>query len=190
MEPSGNHAPRSSTAKIFAVASRARWLVPLIALSAIALSLLELDIGPVAWNKPVAETAGRVAGLTGEQSVCIFLALTMLIYWGIRERQEAAADLVVAAAWLTGIPGMAIVAGWVVKGAKFVFATLKRKVYEQIRSEGHAEGHAEGHSEGHAEGHAEGRQEANAEWQAWWQRRTAHGEFVLDPNDPPPHSTG
>ncbi len=48
-----------------------------------------------------------------------------------------------------------------------MFATLKRKVYEQIRSEGHAEG----------------RQEANAEWQAWWQRRTATGEFVSDPND-------
>ena len=182
MKPSGNHGPISGTAKIFAVASRARWLVPLIALSAIALSLLELDIGPVVWNKPVAETAGRVAGLTGEQSVCIFLALTMLIYWVIRERQEAAADLVVAAAWLTGVPGMTIAAGWVVKGAKFVFATLKRKVYEQIKDEGHAEGHAAGH----AAGHAEGRQEANAEWQVWWRRRTATGEFVSDPNDPPP----
>ena len=171
-EPDSNHAPRSGTAKILAIASRSRWLVPLIALAAIALSLLELDNGPVGWNKPVAETAGRVAGLTGEQSVCIFLALIMLIYWGIRERQEAAADLAIAAAWLTGVPGMTIVAGWTVPGVRIVFATLKRKVYEQIRSEGHAEG----------------RQEANAEWRAWWQRRTATGEFVSDPNDPPPES--
>ena len=78
MEPDGNHAPRSSTAKILAIASRSRWLVPLVALAAIALSLLELDIGPVGWNKPVAKTAGRAAGLTGEQSVCICLALIML----------------------------------------------------------------------------------------------------------------
>ena len=69
MEPDSNHAPRSGTAKILAIASRSRWLVPLIALAAIALSLLELDIGPVGWNNPVAETAGRVANLTGEQSV-------------------------------------------------------------------------------------------------------------------------
>ena len=174
METDSNPAPRSTTAKILTIASRSRWLVPLVALAVIALSLLELDIGPAGWNKPVTETAGRVAGLTGERSVCIFLALIMLTYWGIRERREAVADLTIAAAWLTGVPGMTTVAGWMVRGAKIVFATLKRKVYEQIRSEGHAEGHAEG------------RQEANAEWQAWWQRRTATGEFVSDLNDPPP----
>ena len=170
MEPDSNHSPQSSTAKIRAIVSRSRWLVPLVALAVIALSLLELDIGPAGWNKLVTGTAGRISALTGERSVCIFLALIMLTYWGIRERREAVADLTIAAAWLTGVPGMTIVAGWMVRGAKIVFATLKRKVYEQIRSEGHAEG----------------RQEANAEWQAWWQRRTATGEFVSDPNDPPP----
>ena len=72
-----------------------------------------------------------------------------------------------AAAWLTGIPGMTTAAGWVVKGARIMFATLRRKVYEQILDEGRAE--------------------ANAEWQAWWQRRTNTGVFVPDPDDPPPY---
>ena len=170
METGSNHAPQPNTAKIRAIATRARWLVPLIALTAIALSLLELDIGPVSWAKPIGETAGRVAWITGEAAICIFLALTVLVYWGVRERQEAAADLAIMAAWLTGIPGMTVVAGWIVKGTKWMFATLKRKVYEQIR----------------AEGHAEGRQEADAEWQSWWRRRTTTGVFVPDPDDPPP----
>jgi hypothetical protein len=170
MESDSSPAPRSGTGKILAIASPSRWLVPLVALAVIALSVLELDIGLAGWNKSVAETAGRVAVLTGDRSVCIFLALVMLIYWGIRERREAAADLAIAVAWLTGAPGMTMVAGWVVTGARIVFSTLRRKVYEQIRSEGHAEG----------------RQEANAEWQVWWRRRTATGEFVSDPNDPPP----
>ena len=157
-------------------------MVPLMALTAIALSLLKLDIGPVAWTKPVDQAAGRVTWITGETTICIVLALTVLAYWVVREREAAAVDLAIAAAWLTGIPGMAMLAGWIVKGTKIMFATLRRKVYEQIRAEGRAEGHTEGHSEGHIAGRAE----ANAEWQAWWQRRTKTGTFVPDPEDPPP----
>lgn len=164
----------SKTARFRAIATRARWLVPLIALTAIALSALELDIGPVHWAKPIVETAGRVTRITGESAVSVLLAITMLVYWVVRERQEALEDLAIVAAWLTGIPGMTMVAGWIVKGTKIMFATLRKKVYEQIRAEGHAEGHAEG------------RQEADAEWQSWWQRRTKTGAFVPDPNDPPP----
>ena len=59
-----------------------------------------------------------------------------------------------------------------------MFATIKRKMYEQIRSEGIAEGRVEGI--------AEGRVETNAEWQAWLDRRTSTGVFVPDDNDPPP----
>ena len=55
-----NRKTKSDTARIRAIATRARWLVPLIALATIALSLLKLDIGPVGWTKPVEETAGRV----------------------------------------------------------------------------------------------------------------------------------
>ena len=106
----------------------------------------------------------------------------MLTYWAVRERREAVADLAIAAAWLTGIPGMMTVAEWTVKGTKIMFAALKRKVYEQIRDEGRVEGKAEGH--------AEGRTEADAEWRAWWQRRTKTGVFVPDPDDPPPDRPG
>ena len=166
------------TARIWAIAARARWMVPLMALTAIALSLLKLDVGPVAWTKPIDQAAGRVTWLTGETTICIVLALTVLAYWVVREREAAAADLAIAAAWLTGIPGMAMLAGWIVKGTRIMFATLRRKVYEQIRAEGHAEGHNEGHIAGRAE--------ADAEWQAWWQRRTKTGTFVPDPDDPPP----
>ena len=55
-----------------------------------------------------------------------------------------------------------------------MFATIKRKMYEQIRSEGREEGITEG------------RVETNAEWQAWLDRRTSTGVFVPDDNDPPP----
>lgn len=168
-----NEKTKSNTVKMRAIATRARWLVPLAALATIALSLLKLDVGPVGWAKPVEETAGRVTWITGEPAICIFLALTVLTYWTVRERREAAVDLAIVAAWLTGIPGMTIFAGWIVKGTKIMFATLKRKVYEQIRDEGREEGHAE----------------ANAEWRAWWQRRTKTGVFVPDPDDPPPDSS-
>ena len=193
-----NEESKSSAARMRAIAVRARWLVPLIALATIALSLLKLDVGPVGWAKPVEETAGRVTWIAGEPAICILLSLTVLTYWAVRERREAAADLAMAAAWLTGIPGMTIVAGWIVKGTKIMFATLKRKVYEQIRDEGRVEGHAEGRTEGHAEGrmegHAEGRMEGHAEasteWRAWLQRRTRTGTFVPDPDDPPPDRSG
>lgn len=174
MEQDGNNEPRSKTAKIRAIAASARWLVPLTALAVIALSRCEPDIGAASWAKAIGETVAKATGITGEAAICIFLACTVLVYWAVRERREAAADLAIAMARLSGIPGMATVAGWVVKGATFMFATLKRKVYEQIRSEGRAEG----------------RQETNAEWQAWWRRRTATGEFVSNPDDPPPHLSG
>ena len=170
MEKDDNNRQQTNVARIRAIATRARWLAPLIALTTIGLSALELDTGPVSWAKPIEETAGRVTWTTGESAVCVFLALTMLIYWTVRERQAVVADLVIAAAWLTGIPGMSMVGTWVVKGTKIMFATLKRKVYEQIHADGHAAGRAEGH----------------AEWQAWWRRRTITGVFVPDPNDPPP----
>ena len=50
-----------------------------------------------------------------------------------------------------------------------MFATIKRKVYEQIL--------------------ADGRKRANAEWDAWLERRTRTGVFVPDDNDPPPSHT-
>ena len=92
-----NDETKSSAARMRAIATRARWLVPLIALATIVLSLLKLDVGPVGWAKPVEETAGRVTWIAGEPAICILLSLTVLTYWAVRERREAA-DLAMSAA--------------------------------------------------------------------------------------------
>ena len=64
-----------------------------------------------------------------------------------------------------------------------MFATIKRKMYEQIRSEGIAEGREEGI--------AEGRVETNAEWQAWLDdaRMALRRLSFPDDTDPPPDAT-
>ena len=47
-----------------------------------------------------------------------------------------------------------------------MFATIKRKIHEQILDDG--------------------RKQANAEWDAWLERQMKAGVFVPDDNDPPP----
>ena len=63
-----------------------------------------------------------------------------------------------------------------------MFAAIKRRMYEQVRSEGRVEGIVEGREEGVAEG----RVETNAERQAWLDCRTNTGVFVPDDDDPSP----
>ena len=120
----------------------------------------------------------RIGRLVPDPVACIVLASVILLYWGAKERQDAATLLGILAGWLTGIPGMSTVGQWSVRGAVYMFATIKRKVYEQIL--------ADGRSQGHSEGHVEGRQQTNAEWDAWPERRTRTGVFIPDDNDPPP----
>ena len=60
-----------------------------------------------------------------------------------------------------------------------MFATIKRKVYEQILADGRAQGHSEGREEGRAEG-----REMLQRWQDWNRRRVdaeARGERFEEP---------
>ena len=165
------------------VARGAKWLVPATALVAGASSMLRLSITPEGWvNETVCDAAATIDKFTPDPAPGLAVAGVALTYWCIKERDEAAAVLNALAGWLTGIPGADRVIRWGIKGLNFMFATIKRKMYEQIRAEGHVEGHAQGR----VEGRAESRREADAEWQAWLQRRTATGSFVHDDNDPPP----
>ena len=178
---------RSRTTLIRHAARSGKWLIPLAALAAIALSLLRLNVTPEGWqSERVCAAAEGLGRLVPDPVACIALASLMLIYWGAREREDAAALLGALAGWLTGIPGMATLGQWAMKGAMHMFATIKRKVYEQILADGRSQGHSEGRDIGREEGQSVGRQQANAEWDAWLERQMKAGVFVPDDNDPPP----
>ena len=183
MENSNPAGGSGKTAIIWNAARGTKWLVPLVALTAIAFSLLRLNVTPEGWQSArVCETAAEIGRLVPDPVACIVLASVILLYWGAKERQDAATLLGILAGWLTGIPGLSTVGRWAVRGAVYMFATIKRKVYEQIL----ADGRSQGRSEGQAEGRTEGRQQTNAEWNAWLERRTRTGVFIPDDNDPPP----
>lgn len=151
---------------IKAVARGTKWLVPVAALAIGLLSLLRLNITPERWlNESICEAVG-IAGFALDPVPCLTIAGITLTYWCVKERDEATAALGVLAGWLTGIPGVDRLILLGIKGLNTMFATIKRKMYEQIRSEG--------------------RVESNTEWRAWLQRRMASGTFVPDDNDPPP----
>lgn len=148
-----------------------KWLVPIMALAIGGLSLLRLNVTPERWlNQSICEAAEGIAGFTPDPAPCLTIAGITLTYWCIKERNEAAAVLVLLAGWLTGIPGVDRLILLGIKGLSVMFATIKRKMYEQIR--------------------ADNRAESNAEWRAWLQRRMASGTFVPDDKDPPPDQRG
>ena len=195
MENGNSAGSGGKTAIIWNAARGTKWLVPLTALAAITFSLLRLNVTPEGWqSEKVCEAAAELGRLVPDPVACIVLASVILLYWGAKERKDAAALLGILAGWLTGIPGMATAGRWAVRGAIYMFATIKRKVYEQILADGRSQGHTEGHSEGlyegrkegRSEGRTEGRQQTNAEWDAWLERRTGTGVFIPDENDPPP----
>ena len=170
----GNVAGSGRTALIRNAARGGKCLIPVAALAAIALSLLRLSVTPEGWqSERVCAAVEGLGRLVPDPVACIALASLMLIYWGARERGEAAALAGLLAGWLTGVPGMTALVRGAVKGAVYMFATIKRKVYEQIL----------------ADGRSDGRKRANAEWDAWLERRTRTGVFVPDDNDPPPSHT-
>ena len=144
--------------------------MPVAALAIGLLSLSRLNITPERWlNESICEAVG-IARFTLDPVPCLTIAGITLTYWCIKERDEATAALGALAGWLTGIPGVDRVILLGIKGFAIMFATIKRKVYEQIR--------------------ADNRAESNAEWRAWLQRRMASGTFVPDDKDPPPDQRG
>ena len=184
---------RGRTALIRNAARSGKWLIPIAALAAIALSLLRLNLTPASWqSERVCAAVDGLGRLVPDPVVCVGLASLMLIYWGAREREDAAALLGTLAGWLTGIPGMATLARGAVKGGVYMFATIKRKVYEQILADGRAQGHSEGRKAGRGEGREEGldeglragRRETQQRWEEWNRRRMqaeARGERFEEP---------
>lgn len=164
----------------------ARWLTLFLALYAIALSLPKFGFWPDGWQVPISRTIQSAIGVNDETVVCLALASLVLSYWGSKEGKEAASDLARITGFLSGLPWVATVSAWVVKGAAFMFKTLRRKATELIRDEALAEGRDEGRAEGRDEGRAEGRVEEAAKWQAWLERRISANPDLLDENDPPP----
>ena len=146
--------------------------MPITALAAIALSLLRQSVTPERWlNESVCNAVAEIDRLAPDPAPCLAVSVVALAYWCVKERDEAAALLGALAGWLTGIPGIDRVILLGIKGLNIMFATIKRKMYEQIR----------------AEGSAETRREVNAEWESWLQRRMTSGVFVPDDNDPSPN---
>ena len=181
--------------KIRAAARGTKWLVPITALAAIALSLLRLTVTPERWlNESVCDAAAGIARFAPDPAPCLALAGVALAYWVVKERDEAAAALGTLAGWLTGIPGVDRLIPLGIKGLTIMFATIKKMMYEQIREEGRERGLEQGREEGLErglergleQGREEGREENDAEWDDWLQRRMATGDFVPDDNDPPP----
>ena len=176
---------RGRTALIRNAARSGKWLIPIAALAAIALSLLRLNLTPAGWqSERVCAAVDGLGRLVPDPVVCVGLASLMLIYWGAREREDAAALAGTLAGWLTGIPGMATLARGAVKGGVYMFATIKRKVYEQILADGRAQGHSEGREAGRDEGILAGRREMLQLWEEWNRRRMqaeARGERFEEP---------
>ena len=186
---------RGRSALIRSAARGGKWLIPIAALAAIALSLLRLNLTPEGWqSERVCAAVDGLGRLVPDPVVCVGLASLMLIYWGAREREDAAALLGTLAGWLTGIPGMATLARGAVRGAIYMFATIKRKVYEQILADGRAQGHSEGRAQGHSEGRVEGRDEGVQAgrremlrlWEEWNRRRLAAEDRGERFEEPPP----
>ena len=183
----GNPASNGRSALIRNAARSGKWLIPVAALAAIALSLLRLNLTPAGWqSERVCAAVDGLGRLVPDPVVCIGLASLMLIYWGAREREEAVALLATLAGWLTGIPGMAALARGAIKGGVYMFATIKRKVYEQILADGRAQGHSEGREEGRDEGIQAGRRETQQLWQEWNRRRLAAEARGERFEEPPP----
>ena len=172
---------RGRTALIRNAARGGKWLIPVVALAAIALSLLRLNVTPEGWqSERVCAAVDGLGRLVPDPVVCVSLASLMLIYWGAREREEAAALLGALAGWATGIPGVTALVRGAVIGGVYMFATIKRKVYEQIL----ADGRAQGRDEGLDEGIQAGRRETQQRWEEWNRRRLeaqARGERFEEP---------
>ena len=168
----------------------ARWALLLVALYAIALALPRLPFWPGHWQIPVSDGIKKVTGIADEAVVCIALASAVISYLSAREGRATARDLVKIAGFVSGLPWVTTISGWMIKGAVIVFKTLRRKVEDVIREEARAEARAELREEVHAEVReevrAEGRVEESAKWRSWLERRLEANPDLLDENDPPP----
>ena len=165
---------------IYKIGRGAKWVVPLTAISAAAVSIARLSITPPGWLQKAAETAGNVAPLDADPIVCLTLSAVTLTYWLSRDGWESILRLF----------------------AMFKYATADREERERIarrahnegrneglsegRIEGRNEGLSEGRNEGRVEGRMEGHGEAQAKIQSWWEQATNGGTQPPSLDNPPP----
>ena len=179
-EPQREPDDDSNGGVIYKIGRGAKWVVPLTAISAAAVSIARLSITPAGWLQKAAETAESVTPLDPDPIVCLTLSAVTLTYWLSRDGWESILRLF----------------------AMFKYATADRKERERIARRAHARGRDEGLNEGRKEGLSEGRMEglnegrsegrieahgeAQARIQAWWEQATNGGTQPPSLDNPPP----
>ena len=141
---------------IYKIGRGAKWVVPLTAISAAAVSIARLSITPPGWLQKAAETAENVTPLDPDPIVCLTLSAVTLTYWLSRDGWESILRLF----------------------AMFKYATADRQERERIARRAHARGRDEGLSEG--------RNEAQDNIRAWWEEATNGGTQPPSLDNPPP----
>ena len=150
----------SSGGVIYKIGRGAKWVVPLTAISAAAVSIARLSITPPGWLRKAAETAESVTPLDPDPIVCLALSAVTLTYWLSRDGWESILRLF----------------------AMFKYATADREERNRIERRARARGRDEGLSAGRIEGHGE----AQARIQAWWEEATNGGTQPPSLDNPPP----
>ena len=145
-----------SDSVIYKIGRGSKWIVPVTALSAAAVSTARLTITSPGWLQKAAAAAEDVSPLNPDPIVCLTLSGVTLTYWLSRDGWEAISELF----------------------AMFKYATADRKVRERIARRARNQGRNEGRSEG--------RTEAQAQIQAWWEEATKGGTQPPALDNPPP----
>ena len=108
--PSQGHDAGSSDSVIYKIGRGSKWVVPVTALSAAAVSITRLAITPPSWLQKAADAAENVSPLDPDPIVCLTLSGVTLTYWLSRDGWDAILELF----------------------AMFRYATADRKVRERI----------------------------------------------------------
>ena len=155
-EPQQEPNDNSNEGVIYKIGRGSKWVVPLTALSAAAVSIARLTITPPGWLQKAAETAGNAAPLNPDPIVCLTLSAVTLTYWLSRDGWEAILRLF----------------------TMFKYAAADRAERNRIERRALARGRREGI--------VEGRSEAQARIQSWWEEATKGGTQPPSLDNPPP----
>ena len=106
---------------IYKIGRGAKWVVPMTAISAAAVSIARLTITPEGWLRKATETAENVTPLDPDPIVCLALSAVTLTYWLSRDGWESILRLF----------------------AMFKYATADREERNRIERRAHARGRSE-----------------------------------------------
>ena len=127
-EPQQERNDNSNEGVIYKIGRGSKWVVPLTALSAAAVSIARLTITPPGWLRQAAETADNVSPLDPDPIVCLTLSAVTLTYWLSRDGWESILRLF----------------------AMFKYAVADREERNRIARRARARGLAEGRNEAQA----------------------------------------